>query len=573
MNILIAFHTLILFGVKLSRYQYATMNTKRILSLSILILSAIPLAGCGEVENKEDIVILYTTDVHCAIDSNVGYAHFAGYRDHMKEVHDHVFTLDAGDFLQGDLAGALSDGSYITDIMNVVGYDAVTLGNHEFDFGLATLEKRIEELNASVLSCNISYLGEEDNALEEVMPYKILDQGDAKIGVVGVTTPRTLTSVGPDTFKENGKVAYDFASASKEHFYSTIQSSIDDCKKEGADHVVLLVHLGEGESFGDFSSDQVARNTSGAIAVLDGHLHNSFVRDIKNKEDKNVLLCEAGKNLELFGKLVIKPDGTASASNIQNKDYKSEKVQKKIDEINKKINDVASIVIGTSDAALSGKRWDGTRLVRNRETTIGNFVADAYRHHCKADIAFANGGSIRADLPKGEITLGDIIRILPFGDRMCTIKATGKQILDHLEVAAKNVTRFAGIFGIASGEYGGFAQTSGIDYTIDTGTESPVKTDSQGKLIGIDEGPRRIHYPYVLTKEGMENLDESKTYTVCSTDFTLIHGGDGNTAFEGAEIVEVEDTCDYEAAVEYFQYLGGHLADKYAVTEERIVIA
>ena len=141
--------------------------------LSLLVcLTISTLFGCNKNNNNnnltEDIHILYTTDVHCGIDDNIGYASFAGFKNQLKKENKYVTTIDAGDALQGAFVGAISKGEYIIDIMNEVGYDIFTLGNHEFDYGMDVLSDLINKFDGDVLSCNFNYIGNNENKFDNV---------------------------------------------------------------------------------------------------------------------------------------------------------------------------------------------------------------------------------------------------------------------------------------------------------------------------------------------------------------------------------------------------------------------
>ena len=210
------------------------MNNK-LLTLAICLLLPASLIGCnGNTEyEQKDISIIYTTDVHCGIEpaeGRLGYTSLVSYKEKLEKTN-YVSLVDAGDFLQGEFVGAISNGKYIIDIMNEAKYDVVTLGNHEFDYGMVELENRLNEFNEDVVSCNLKYVGTQVNHLSKVKPYVIKEYGHTKIGYVGITTPHTLVTSSPNIFIEEDNVVYDFGSSSLDHFYSVIQKSIDDCKK------------------------------------------------------------------------------------------------------------------------------------------------------------------------------------------------------------------------------------------------------------------------------------------------------------------------------------------------------
>ena len=184
-----------------------------------VLLIAISLSSCEQDNRKDDVVLLYTTDVHCGVKDHLGYSAVEAYKKEMLKSYKYVSLIDAGDFIQGDIIGAFSRGLNIVDIMNEMKYEVVTIGNHEFDYGMDALEKVVDELNAEVISCNFKYIGKKTNKFSKVKPYTIKQYGNLKIGIVGVTTPHSLTEGTPSIFKEDGEVAYSFTNNDKETYY------------------------------------------------------------------------------------------------------------------------------------------------------------------------------------------------------------------------------------------------------------------------------------------------------------------------------------------------------------------
>ena len=187
---------------------------KYIIGLLVLFLAVTVYAvvsGNAKVQSQEDIIILFTNDVHCGIEENIGYAGLVQYKKWVEEKTPYVTLVDCGDAIQGEYIGMASNGEYIVDIMNEIGYDLAILGNHEFDYGMEQLEKLISKANAQYLSCNITYTGKNENALTKVKPYEIVEYGDTKIAYIGIATPETTTKATPTYFMEDGEFVYDFA--------------------------------------------------------------------------------------------------------------------------------------------------------------------------------------------------------------------------------------------------------------------------------------------------------------------------------------------------------------------------
>ena len=190
------------------------------------------------------------------------------------------------------------------------------------------------------------------------------------------------------------------------------------------------------------------------------------------------------------------------------------------------------------------------RIIRNAETNLGDLCADAYRDQGDADVAFVNGGGIRVSIPAGDITLGDILQVHPFGNALCVVEATGQQILDALEWGARNVP----------GENGGFLQVSGLTYEIHTYIESSCTADENGLFTGVD-GEYRVKN----VKVAGEDLDLTKTYTVASHNYMLKDGGDGFTMFQGCNLLQDEVKLDNQVLIDYITgTLEGVVGEAYA---------
>lgn len=561
------------------------MKTGLSLLLAILLLlsvltacakdnSADPNGGGSGSLNRNDIIILYTNDVHCGVDDNIGYAGLAAYRNYCKTITPYTTLVDCGDAIQGGLIGTVSNGEYVVDIMNQVNYDLAILGNHEFDFGMTQLSALMKKSKATYLGCNITYSGTEENALKDLKPYQLIRYGSVSVAFIGVSTPYTLTGSTPRYFQENGEFVYSFDCGGAENFYGCVQGYIDECHEKGADYVVLLTHLGDTDETAPYTSVELIQNTSGADAVLDGHSHSTIpCYPVKDKNGESVLLSSTGTKLNAIGQLTITQSGTLTTTLVSRIDWSDDAVKAYVEQVQEKYEQQMERVIGSSAATLSGYTADGVRLVRSRETTIGNFCADAYRKVTGADIGWANGGGIRADLSAGEITYADLININPFGNQICMVEATGQEIADALEVSYCSVQAQYEENGIAVGENGEFLQISGLKLTIDTSVESSVKFDSNGMMESIGD-VRRVGNIMVLNESGeYEPLDLEKTYTVASNNYLLKNGGGNHEIFTDNVFLIDEGMTDYDALLSYVtDLLGGTVGSQYAATEDRITV-
>ena len=532
---------------------------KKLLALLLtfaLALAFVPAALAeGEVE-AGDIVILYTNDVHCSVDGNMGYAGVAAYKADMKAITSNVALVDCGDAIQGEAIGTLSKGRYLIDIMNEIGYDYAVYGNHEFDYGMS----RIQELTAAAkkfryLSCNFMDI-KSDPAKTVLDAYAIRDFGGKKVAFVGISTPESITKSTPAYFQdEDGNYIYGFCSGGNgQELYDAVQAAVDAAKAEGVDYVVAIAHLGIDTQSSPWTSREVIANTTGIDVVLDGHSHSTIAGEtVQNKDGKAVILSSTGDKLRNLGRLVIKADGTMTTSLIAAADYTKQDVAMDayIAEIKLQYEATLNEVVAKTDVALTVNDPEtAKRMVRNRETNLGDLCADAYRTLLDADIAFVNGGGIRASIPAGDITYGQIIAVHPFGNMACSIEVTGQQILDALELGCASTP----------GESGGFLQVSGLTYEIHTYIPSGVQLDENKMFQGV-EGERRVKN----VKVGGAPIDVNKTYVLASHNYMLKDGGDGYSMFKGAKVLRDEVMIDNQVLINYIKdELKGVVGSEYA---------
>ncbi|MCD8040599.1 MAG: 5'-nucleotidase C-terminal domain-containing protein [Clostridia bacterium] len=556
-------------------------------------------AGSVSANTKNEIAVLYTNDVHCGFansEESMGIAGLAAYKAVTESNYgtDSFTMVDIGDFVQGEAIGTISKGSYPVDLMNYVGYDIGTVGNHEFDYGMDELIGEgglVEQSNMNYVCCNFYYTGGEEDELV-FDPYTIVEYGGVSIAYIGIATPETFTKSTPTYFQdEDGNWIYSFCEDNDgADLYAAVQSSIDAAKEEGADYVIAVSHLGDDEVSAPFRSVDVIENTTGLDIVLDGHSHSVIENEsVKDKDGNGVVLTSTGTKLAYVGKLVIDTKGTTSTADdvITTELVSAEEVNSSTSFLQKmayeaadsyyqdivsQYSDMLNEVVAKSEVTLSTYYSNGARAVRNSETSIGDLCADAYREVMGADIAFVNGGGIRADINEGDITYGDIISIHPYGNVACLIEATGQQIIDALELGSRAVqatayTEANGVYN-AVGELGGFLQVSGIKYTIDTSVESTVVTDSNGMFVEVSSA-RRVTNVQVLDSATGEyvDIDLTKTYKLASHNYMLKSAGDGYSMFQDCNILLDETVIDNQVLIRYIQEsLGGTITADYVST-------
>lgn len=190
-------------------------------------------------------VILFTNDIHCAYEENIGFDGLALYKKQLEQVYDHVFLVDSGDAVQGSAIGVISKGQAITRMMNAVGYDVATLGNHEFDFGMEALDDIVELFEGTYVCVNFCT----SDGTPIFSTGIILDAGEMQIGFVGADTPDTYTKTSiKNILDDSGRPMYDFlVDRDGSKLRGALQDSVDKLRREGADVVILLSHLGDNE--------------------------------------------------------------------------------------------------------------------------------------------------------------------------------------------------------------------------------------------------------------------------------------------------------------------------------------
>lgn len=517
-----------------------------------------------------DIVIVYANDVHCAVDDNIGYAGLASFRDEMRKQTPYVALVDCGDIIQGGVIGAVTRGEAPIEIMNAIGFDAAVLGNHEFDYGLPRLADLMSKSNVAWVGANVRYTGSGKSPLPKLARYKIMNFGPTKVAFIGVSTPESITTSTPRYFMDGDEFVWSFGESAKK-MYEDVQLAVDECRISGADYVIAITHLGDDKGHGEFSSPALVRSTRGIDAVIDGHDHHVLPSIYeRSRTGKLVPISSTGTQLANIGRVVITRDGNIINGIVSGWSERDPKVGKVVADVKARADKVLGQVIAKSNVAIADNAG-GVREVRARENQVASLAADAVRAAVGSEIAFFNGGAVRNSIPAGDITLGDVMAVCPFGMNVCSIRAKGQQILDALEWGACMTQKEFARDGKALGEFGGFLHPSNLRYTIETSIESTTVEDAYGAMAGI-KGARRVSNVEIFKANGWEPIDPNADYTVGGTAYLILLNGDGNTAFDGCEVVTSTDTLDYMALVEYIRdVLRGDLS-AYTKKEGRITV-
>ncbi len=591
---------------------------KRILSLALtaaMVLGAGAPALAAETPDQE-IIILYTNDVHCGVTDNIGYAGLALYEKQMKEETPYVALVDAGDAIQGAPIGTLSEGGDIVSIMNQVGYDFAIPGNHEFDYGMDRLLELSDQLNCGYYSCNFTDLRTGESVFE---PYKIMDFGQVQVAFVGATTPESFTKSTPKYFQDDsGNYIYGFCEdETGQALYSRIQETVDEARTAGADYVILVGHLGNAGITPRWASQAVVANTDGIDAVIDGHSHETVASTtLKNKDGEDVLLTQTGTKLADIGKMTIGTDGTITAelvdqvtggeagasytvqrgdslSQIAKRELGSYNLWNVIYEANRDqlsnpnvIRPGQVLTIPGSQTAEDGKAEDPqtAQFIADIEAqfqeTLNTVLATT-----SVDLTVNDPATGERRVRSGETNLGDLtadayryvlgaeIGFSNGGGIRDSIAAGNITYNDTLRVFPfGNMGCVAEVTGqqikdaLEMGarnypeENGALQQVSGLTYTIDSSIPSSVQLDDKRNFVAVT-GPYRVTDIMV----NGEPLDLNRTYTLASHNYLLKDGGDGMTMFVGCNIVKDEVMADVDLLSAYVRdNLGGVVGEEYA---------
>lgn len=289
---------------------------KKATNIILIILMALGLFGCSH-EQDHDIYILFTNDVHCATEGEIGYAGVKYFRDQYVNSHTYVTLVDCGDAIQGGEMGKILDGYEIYMLMNDCGYEVAALGNQDFVYGMDAVKDRIEQANFDIVGCNYKYLGNGKDKLSGIKPYVIKKFGHTKVAFIGVLTPDTLTPGKPsyEAFVEDGALAYSlYEENDGQDLYEQVQRTVDKVRKK-VDWVIVLSHLGNEQKSEPYTSLELIANTNGIDGLIDAHSHTvNFGTAVLNKDGDEVAMVSTGKELEYIGVMILQKDHTFSTN-------------------------------------------------------------------------------------------------------------------------------------------------------------------------------------------------------------------------------------------------------------------
>ena len=538
-------------------------QTRKILALLLamvmafgLVAPALAVEVPAEGDNLEGtLVIIHVNDSHgrdvAAAGSSIGTAGIAQLVADYEAAGAEVLLMHAGDATQGTPLVNYEQGAKAIEFMNAAGYDVMTLGNHEFDWGTQNLKDITKDIQFPIVSANTI-----DTATGKPMfeAHTIFETAlGIKVGVFGVTTPETATKAHPDKVIGTSFLAGD-------DMFAVAQKEVDALKAAGCDLIVALGHLGvSDESIGNRSYDLLEKVT-GIDLFIDGHSHTV----IENGEMRgDTLLVSTGEYLNNAGVVTFK-DGVLTAGLISASDYDKvdETVAALINDYNAGLDEkLVAAVIGKSEVVLDGNRAPG---VRTQETNLGDFAADAILWYARKDLgeanvdaALTNGGGIRDTIQAGDVNMKHMITVFPFGNTVATVSITGAALLDALEAATWSTPD----------AIGAFPQVAGMSFTIDTSVEYVNGEPYSTYFMPANPGSRIKN----LTIGG-EPVDLNKTYVIATNDFTAA-GGDTYGPFVGAPLFNTGLAME-DALIAYVaEELGGVIsAAQYGAPAGRINI-
>ena len=465
-----------------------------------------------------ELVIFHTNDMHARVQdtddkgASIGIAEMAAAVKAAKAKNPATLWFDAGDTFHGMPMITISKGENMVPLLNEAGVDAMTAGNHDFNYGSAHLEKLAKQLKFPLLDANVVRKKNHKNVFKA---YKIFNVNGIKVGVFGLSTPECAYKTNP-------------SNVSTIEFLNPVDVSKEMIKmlRPKCDVLIAIMHMGVDAS-STYTSERIARETKGIDLIVDGHSHTTLPEGIRVKD---TLIVQAGYYEHFLGRATIEVENhkiiSKKAELLDAEEVKAiaptpnKEILATLKEVNEKANQLLDGVVAHSDKQLSSYRL----LIRRNESELSNLASDAFRWAAKSDIAITNGGSLRADLPAGDVKKRDIMAIFPFGNTLRIAEIKGSEIREMLEHSVE--------FYPAS--FGGFLDVSGMTFSYDP--SQPPKHRVKEILIGG------------------QPVDDAKIYTIALSDFQT-SGGDGYSVFTNLKIVGELGTCD-EILIDYLNKVG-----------------
>lgn len=462
-------------------------------------------------------VILHSNDVHGAIE---GYAFMTELRSEIEAKGGEVIMVDSGDFSQGSIYVSTSKGHAAVEMMNTAGYDVVSLGNHEFDYGYAQLMENLADARFRTVCSNV--LLDETGAPILDPATVITTSSGLKLGFVGITTPETVNKVNPGLIHE---ISFPASAA----FYASVQSAVDSLTD--ANLVIGLSHLGMDEASAElgYRAIDLYNNVSGFDMLIDGHSHT-----VMTGAEGGEPIQSAGSGFQYIGVIVINNETAqienhylVSTAGLQNDPEVAAAAQEIMDSVDAQFN----TVFATSEVLLSGEENPGCRT---EETNLGDLITDAMvwtmirtggtdQVDAAHVVGIINGGALRASIEPGDITMREINTVLPFDNTIAVVYVTGAELLEALEASTFATPQ----------PLGSYPQTSGLTFTLDT-----TRPYAQGSMYSIDGKESGYYAPasierVTITSVNGTAFDPEALYAVVTNNYCAA-GGDTYNIFNRA---------------------------------------
>lgn len=490
------------------------MTKKFLLSAAALALTA------GTAMAEYSLTILHTNDFHarfepiskydsgCSAEDNAEGKCFGGSARLVSAVADararsnNSILVDGGDQFQGTLYYTYYKGAVAAEMMNKMGYDAMTVGNHEFDDGPEVLRGFVDTVGFPVLMSNAEFGGEPLIA-DAIQKSVVIERGGEKLGLIGLTPEDThdLASPGPNvTFTDP---------------VAAVQAEVDKLTEQGVNKIIVLSHSG-------YVVDQrVAAETTGVDVIVGGHSNTL----LSNTNDRavgpyptmvgNTAIVQAYAYGKFLGELNVTFDDDGNLTQAVGEPLimdaavaEDAETVARIAELAAPLDEIRNKVVANADSAIEGNR----DVCRVQECAMGNLVADAMLDRVKdqgVTISIANSGGIRASIDAGDVTMGEVLTVLPFQNTLSTFQVSGQTVIDALENGVSQVEEVKGRF----------PQVAGLQFVWD-----PSVAPNEGRVSDV----------LVVDGDNWVPIDPAATYMLVSNNFVR-GGGDGFSMFVGAE--------------------------------------
>jgi 5'-nucleotidase len=503
-------------------------------ALVVAVFSLVLAVGKGADKKPFELTIIHVNDNHANHEpqssGDGGDAVQAAVIKQIRGDVKHHLTLDAGDRFTGTLFHTQYKGLDNVPFLNMLGFQAMAIGNHEFDEGDDGLGAFIDKVNCPILAANID-VSRSKPLQGKIKPYTVIKVGGEDIGIIGLATIDT---------KSGSRPSKDVAFSAD--YSGTVQKYVDHFTNERINKIIVLSHIGLAEDL------KLAGQTRGVDAIVGGHSHtllsktyreakNTYPMKVNGKDGKPVYIVQAGGGDNRFvGKLDLEFDGEGNVTKAGGDTILLSKyitpdraAQAEVDKLAGPINDLKKKkILDKNNMPIEMGMDFSADKVRDEETCLGNLYCDAMRAKAKSQVAIQGSGGLRSTLNKGEITYGDIYKLLPFNNKLVAYKLKGVDLLATLE---HGVSRFN-----ESGN-GRFLQVSGLRYTFDSN-----KPKGQ-----------RITSVEIQRDAGWDNLDPLKEYTIAGDNYIQTGGDDYKVLVERAYDVNEDLPPVLDVFVEYLQ--------------------